>query len=626
MQSAAWIPAARLRQIAALLAVSGAAWAQTPGNLPTAIYPYPVSGASIGQGWDTFNDQATAATCVEVDVVALEKSSFTSEVTHAISSLTIARAQSSSISAKYSGGGGSASGSVSQSRSTRVNSDQQNFLFTFESSNGSTFAVPAGTVKRGVVSVPEATLRAAAANPNFAEILLQDMGQQPQQVRAGYVALTPWAQNLLRQNADSFSRMCGQGFVAAIHRGARINLLLTQANASDQEKQQLAASMSASGYGASGKASYSQSSERIASTAKLGYRVFQEGGIPIQPVALAHTAGLLNFSSILPKPQDLIANPTAFRVVVIPYANVTTGTESLPTPLRLLTLDDYYIALTDLYTMVGDILIDSTAFDPATLKLYGGPKRLTALRDEIQGDLAFLEGVIAQCYQDRKACTMQDAVKKYTNEVDAEVARRNAAVAPAPPAGSRMPSFLSFLDSSKVQQALMEQTPINKRADVQEVQNQAALAEEAAGIEEFRREVARVRAITTGDTVDEAFFLRFYWYLTQIPLPKANFTVPDLKVPAGADAQNQIKAKIDTIKQSLAEATFKIRMDPWKRVFCDELKSDVLCVGDAPLRALIDRNTLEVAASDFTLVPAPPPKKRNRKCGWDYPGRCGPKW
>jgi hypothetical protein len=34
--------------------------------LPSADYSYPNAGVKIGQGWDSFNERATAASCVEV--------------------------------------------------------------------------------------------------------------------------------------------------------------------------------------------------------------------------------------------------------------------------------------------------------------------------------------------------------------------------------------------------------------------------------------------------------------------------------------------------------------------------------------------------------------------------------
>jgi hypothetical protein len=61
------------------------------------------------------------------------------------STFSLLKKITTSVSASYNAGGGGASGSVDTSHQMQVNSDDQNFLFTFESISGSTFAVPPGT-------------------------------------------------------------------------------------------------------------------------------------------------------------------------------------------------------------------------------------------------------------------------------------------------------------------------------------------------------------------------------------------------------------------------------------------------------------------------------------------------
>src|SRR5580704_2078221 len=83
--------------------------------LPSADYPYPNAGARIGQGWDSFNERATGASCVDVVEAPLEKASFETHVEQIQSTYSLATQTTTSVSASYSGFGASASGGFSMS-------------------------------------------------------------------------------------------------------------------------------------------------------------------------------------------------------------------------------------------------------------------------------------------------------------------------------------------------------------------------------------------------------------------------------------------------------------------------------------------------------------------------------
>jgi hypothetical protein len=121
----------------------GIAHGQTRPVPNLASYPYPNAGAKIGQGWDSFNEAGTGAACVDVAEVQLESTSFQTTVEQIQSTYSFLTKIASSVTASYSGFGAHASGNLSASSSVKINSDDQNYLFTFRSSNGSTFAAPA---------------------------------------------------------------------------------------------------------------------------------------------------------------------------------------------------------------------------------------------------------------------------------------------------------------------------------------------------------------------------------------------------------------------------------------------------------------------------------------------------
>lgn len=191
--------------------------------------------------------------------------------------------------------------------------------------------------------------------------------------------------------------------------------MLTQKYASNASANSLSASLSASGFGASGSASYSTSTEKLNTTANLSYRVFQFGGIPFKPIALSSVGAnqFFDVNAILPGPDQLVANPTAFTVSATPYENVIPDAkpEEFPSPQKLFTLSDYYIALRDEYHLVEAILNsvrsntknDKFPFDPRLIDIFGGEPNLEALYDAIHFDLTFLESAIAQCYSEQRA-------------------------------------------------------------------------------------------------------------------------------------------------------------------------------------------------------------------------------
>jgi hypothetical protein len=497
---------------------------------------------------------------------------------------------------------------VSQSSSRQVKTDDQNVLFNFESLDGSTFAVGPGSVKSAVAS-NEATLKLLTASPSINERVVQTLLDQPLQFGGSSIRLTEEAAKLLA-TPDEFRRLCGEGFVAAIHRGVRIQLLLTQSGASSEERSSLSASLSASGYGASGRASYSQSKAEINTLDKLGYRVMQEGGIPMQPQAISVSGKKFDVNTILPKAEQMLANPTAFRVVVVPYANVDGRVGSkLPTPLALTTIGDYYVALTDLYNLVRDIAA-SAKVDPkkATLgwtgvskKLidaHGGLAHLERLGDEMRSDLSFLEGVLAECYKSRMACTLREA---------SAAAKRSV--------GEAIKVQSSTMKIGAVDKAALE----SKIGSLLEQARKLVAAKDFAAASSSSEELDDYRQLSTFQRLEESvvddelslgFFLRFYWYLIQIPVPTSVLD-PDWAVPAGAD----VETKTQEINTAIVNAVVAYRIAPWKSFFCEKLKSDALCVPDSWLRELTAQNSVKVDSAAIVVLPPPPPPSK-KKCRW----------
>lgn len=574
-----------------------------PVNFPAAVFPYPANGVTVGQGWDTFNNAGTAGSCVNVDTTRLERSSFSSDVQQVISTYSLLRTVETSVSASYKGAGGKVKASASTSSSRQVKSDDQNFLFNFESWDGSTFAVPPGSVL-GPLAHQE--LREIATQRDLNDRIVQSVLAEPSKFPGGIIRLTKEAAALLSK-PDEFRRHCGEGFVAAIHRGVRVQLLLSQSGASREEKDALRAALSASGYGASGRASYSRSTEMKTALAKLGYRVFQDGGAPLQTGALKNASDRLDVSSMLPSPEDLLANPTAFRVVVIPYANIDgRAAGSLATPLNLMTIGDYYIALNDVYNMVQDYLsgvqVDSKsaairlpAVSADLLNAFGGIPHLERISDEMLADLSFLESILDQCYRTRQACTLKEATRGAVQELAASIKVHPLSV-----------------QSADLEQIASQAEKRLSTKDLNTTEGHGQKAADAADQLDDARELATMLRLHDSVIDDEpslGFFLRFYWYLSQIP-PPVTVLDPNLKVTN----KNEVIKKVNDVNAGLTQAMLNHRMQPWKAFFCNDLKSEPLCVPDSWIRELMSQYTY-IGETAITIEPPPAPK-RKKKCKW----------
>ena len=165
-----------------------AAFAQELEAKGRIIFPYPGAGAQIGQGWDSFGERGTTGFCVSVEGQRLEHTSFESHVEQIQSTYSLIKKVTSSISAAYSGGSFGGSASASSEKELRIDSDDQNFLFTFESSSGSTFAVPPGTYSSKIaLTGDDNTVLQSVRSPVGEEKFLNYLGNAPLTIKPGFL-------------------------------------------------------------------------------------------------------------------------------------------------------------------------------------------------------------------------------------------------------------------------------------------------------------------------------------------------------------------------------------------------------------------------------------------------------
>lgn len=555
-------------------------------------FTYPRDGVVMGQGWDSFTEKGTQAQCVEVAEVAIESSSFDTSVEEIKSTYSLLKEKSVLVSVAGSYGGASGSASTSSTRSTKLETDLANVLFSFVASTGSTRAIGVGGAESPLAGLPAVGEGAKgtfqSSHPAAQTLILQLLAQQPREWRGSTVRLTSEAEKLL-EDTGKFQRICGDGFVSAIHRGSRVRVLATFRSRAEKEKATFRANLTASGFGVSGSTSYSTSRDESKLDEKITYKITQEGGIPFAPPQ--------NFSDLkgmFSKTENFIEKPGAFEVTMTPYAaliNYPSGV-TLESPARLKRLGDYYIVLSDLYVMASEILryaLDpklESPYDPKMIIAYGGVQHSRAVKDAIHTDLKILEEGITNCYRDKTGCNeagVKEAttraaeqqasdLEKLSNEMEKDLKAVNEHESKGDTAGAA---------------AVLSKT-VRSEVKVEDVT--AAVAELEASQKAVLAQVASLKDITgilgePGTRISESFFQRFFSYLIEIPLAEEQFSLslnPEDDVPA-----------IENTVGELGKAILLSRLIPWKEYFCQEAMSEYLCVHDEQLFNLVNSASLD---------------------------------
>ncbi|NKK58828.1 hypothetical protein GFM44_23305 [Rhizobium leguminosarum bv. viciae] len=654
------------------VAVTGTvALAQDMSNSATITYAYPSSGVQIGQGWDSFEERGTGSYCINVEEAKLEKSSFDSTVEQIQSRYTYIKKTTSSVSASYNGGSFGASGSGTSSKSLRIDSDDQNFLFTFTAASGSTFAAPPGTFRRDLRLTEDMAKIVESIDGPAAEEKLLDLldGSAALSVNSGTFLFSEPSKSLVSQMLsevdpakkkalrDQFRKRCGDAFVVAVHRGARLNLLLTQKVRSRQQKESLVASIGASGYGASGSASFSSARSETLNTDNLTYSIIQEGGVPTQiraqiPPSSDQKSKLFDVNSIMPNPDNLLINPAAISIEVLPYSKVAEFEQQIDvaSPNNLFMVGDYYIVLEELFNLASEIVLISNMpnaaisrsnYDPDLLRIYGGARELSRTRDQIHRDLMFLHAVIKECFTDSTKCELESAAGQVQKNLGSAGEKEKWAEAQ-----SKLDDAVDQLQKqdgkSKLSKAVQEKVKLaisasglaptitkDDKDSVEHTLNAVGLSTSGSTVEEtlayiklladqlrdFQEYVGASGDFIRNGKLSADFYLRFYHYAANLPIPKVAYQT-DLKnlndfiiSYEKARVKEKFAATASAVSNDLRNMILTERLLPWKKFFCEELKDAPLCVPDA---VLLQIATPKIDEMDFTVKP----KRSNPALPW----------
>lgn len=360
---------------------------------------YPAYGLEVGSGWNSFLNQKMPATCVDFMEINIPTGAYSIDYDFVQDTYSFAKSQSHSASGKFKGFGFKASVSAAGTSETRVNRDYLSALFQAEFNFGSTQAVP-----------PQRLLPTVAYGTAS-----EDLKSASRFGRA--IRLTPEARQLIQDGkVGRFLQTCGDAFVLAVHRGVRVNVLVTYNGTAQSDKQSFSADVSAKGFGGAIKYAGSGSQEENATTKGATFEVRQEGGL--EPIIVATDIDdSFSFEQSLDV-SKMLEGPSSFSATVLPYANLIdfAGKEDMTLMLtrfdRLEEQRALFYFLSDLETILAEVDLatilgtrdDAQLYSPLHVRALSAERQVARTRFQVFRLLRILGSSIDNCYRLATPC------------------------------------------------------------------------------------------------------------------------------------------------------------------------------------------------------------------------------
>lgn len=615
---------------------------------PVSTYSYPDDGVVIGQGWNNFTLRGTPARCVNVIEVPIESSVYSSDLKEIKSTYSLFKDESFSAAVSGSFGGFSGGASGSRQKSYKLDTQAINVLFEFASNVSGTQAIghPDGN-HSGIVDTGVFTeIENYSSFSDEAQKVIAEFATNPNPNLSGFrVTLTEDAKKLLEnpKGLEEFKSVCGDGFVSAIHRGTDIKVIASYKSKKSESRRKFSYAVSAGGFGAKANASRTGEESTSEFDSETEFKIFQTGGIPYAPPnSFSGIRNLISDSS------NFVLNPAAFEIKVTPYSSLGVFQKQLRTinqPTRLNELGRYYMMLRDLYQEVDNIIVEELSgpneriYDKNIINAYkgnyeSGLERFKVLKDQIQRDLIFIESSVYDCLNKKIDCTIKSAKNKYANTTanlesssasvkamlssfsDESLRDGNVLTGASLDVGTINPQMLkSFLTDQGIKFATGED--LNKETIDSIRKSLGEDASELASIISQRKFLSKTLGSTEDNEINDWFFLKFYDYLIQLPLPEYVMTANRTLV----EGQN-----VDVVKE-LRSKLYLHRLAPWKKYFCEEAMKELMCVedsylwnllGDANIQKIGDKYKVNVTVTECRNVTERVARTRWRGGGDEY--------
>lgn len=340
----------------------------------TVLLEFPVENpVSLGTGWNFVENKKTLQNCIAHDVSSLDFQDRRAHLSVVEDHESLADALEISVTAKYRAVLSNFSASARFVTSTKFEARSTNVAIMAEVDEGPKFVVPIST-----------------GNPR------SSVGQEIKNVR-----LLPEFVDLASNDIDEFYRQCGQGFVAVVHSGARINAVLTFSNTTLTEHETISASLSGGGGGASFSTSFQRTMDNYSQSERFNVSYLGLGGaadtIPLSK------EGLISAVEDLPKVSS--AAPRPFTMIVQRYEELPNWPSViLPSELSdAELLANTYWRLFTLQSYVQEALFD----DDWLLVLDADRDEILNLDLEIQKAMQVVKDSLWSCVVDEQCDTAE---------------------------------------------------------------------------------------------------------------------------------------------------------------------------------------------------------------------------
>ncbi len=357
--------------------------AQPTGQLQGAIVEFPnLNPVELGWGWDERRAGSPRQTCIEFRPAQEDYIDKRMLLLMANDHEALARALNVSVEGKMNSMVGTKfSASASFAHSATLTSTGEHVAMLAEAMTAPQFVAP--------IDGPNPKVATLRPSPDGSRV---DMGSF---YRGGAVRLKEDLRKLAASNQADFVKECGTGFVAVIHRGARVNALMTFREIEAKDRQELKASARGSAAGFSMNASMNSLVEKYSKNGKLEIKFEQLGGsdkaFPMDKTAL--------LSAVSGLPAEAAAKPRPFLMVIQGYSSLPDWPDKVVLP----ELNDEEVLTRSyfrLLTLMG--FADEALHKPGFLMKFDTSRpEVVKLYDQMLADRNTLRDLVLACQQGR---------------------------------------------------------------------------------------------------------------------------------------------------------------------------------------------------------------------------------
>jgi len=355
--------------------------AQPAGQLQGKVIEFPnLDPVELGWGWDERRAGSPRQICIEFRPAQEDYVDKRMSLQLANDHEALSRALNVSVAGKMkSMAGAKFSASANFAHNASLTSTGEHVAILAEAMTAPQFVAP--------LDGPDPKASALNMSPDGSRVDMKTF------YRGGAVRLKEDLRKLAANNPADFVKACGTGFVAVIHRGARVNGLMTFREVESKDRQELRVSAQGSGAGFSMNASMNTLVEKYGKTGKLDIKFEQLGGSN-KDLPMDRT-GLLSAVSGLP--AEATAQPRAFLMVVQGYSSLPDWPDKVVLP-ELTDEEVLTRSYFRLITLMG--FANEALHNPGfLLKFDTSRPEVVKLHDQMLADRDTLRALVSACQQ-----------------------------------------------------------------------------------------------------------------------------------------------------------------------------------------------------------------------------------